>query len=130
MDNPTIQTAFKNAAERNEEYIYITFKRKDLFYKDTYLILTGNEERVEKAISALYYNINEERYSAPRADHNDLLDTPFDSWCSGVCGLKRCTDNQSIKCGSLWTHIEHKSEEEQKEYVNNIKSGYYTVEYM
>lgn len=136
MDHPTIITAFANAATRNEENIYITFKRKDLFYKDTYLILKGNKEEVEVSIENAYYDVNEERYSAPRADYNDLLDTPFDTWCCGAClcdNIRRCNNNQRVKCGSQWTHIEHETEASQNEYINNIKPGYYpsfTVEYM
>jgi len=136
MDHPTIILAFENAANKNEENIYITFKRNGIFYKDTYLILKGNKMKVEEAIEKLYYDVNEERYNSPRADHIDLLDTPFDSWCCGACicdDVQRCDDNQRIKCGSQWTHIEHDSEEEQEDYINNIKPGYYpnyTVEYM
>jgi len=125
MDHPTIKNAFENAKGRNESNIYISFKRSNIFYKDTYLILKGNKEKVAQAIANLYYDVNEERYSAPRADHIDLLDTPFDSWCSGECILERCNDEQSVKCGSQWTHIEHETEEEQLEYIQNIKPGYY-----
>ena len=133
MNHPTIITAFKNAATRNKSKIYITFKRDEIFYKDTYLILQGNKQDVEKAIENLYYDVNEERYSGPRADHSELLDTPFDTWCCGACILERCNGEQRIKCGSQWTHIEHETEEEQMEYVKNIKPGCYptyTVEYM
>ncbi len=136
MYHPTILRAFENATKRNEENIYITFKRDGIFYKDTYLILKGNKEEVETAIANAYYDVNEQRYNAPRADHIDLLDTPFDSWCCGACicnNIQRCNDEQRVKCGSQWTRVEHETEEEQKEYINNIQSGYYpnyTVEYM
>jgi hypothetical protein len=133
MNHPTIVTAFDNAATRNESKIYITFKRDGIFYKDTYLILQGNKQEVEEAIENLYYDVNEERYSGPRADHIDLLDTPFDTWCRGACILERCNEEQLIKCGSQWTHFEHSSEKEQLEYVKNIKPGYYptyTVDYI
>ena len=136
MDHPTIINAFVNSSRRNESKIYITFKRDGIFYKDTYLILQGNKEEVEEAISNLYYDVNEERYGAPRADHNDLLDTPFDSWCCGACicnNIQRCNGEQKIKCGSQWTHFVHETEEDQLEYVKNIKPGYYptyTVEYI
>lgn len=136
MDHPTIIAAFKHAEERNTDKIYIIFKRDSIFYKDSYLILNGNKEYVKQAIENAYYEVNEERYSAPRSDHIELLDTPFDTWCCGACicnNIQRCTGGQRIKCGSQWTHIEHATEEEQVEYINNIKPGYYpsfTVEYM
>jgi len=128
MEHPIIVTAFENAVKRNDDKIYITFKRIDIFYKDTYCVLSGNKEYVKTAIENAYYDVNEERYSAPRADHVHLLDTPFDSWCCGACicdNIQRCTDEQLIKCGSHWTHIEHAAAEEQAEYIRNITPGYY-----
>ena len=136
MNHPSIVAAFKHAEERNTDKIFLTFKRDSIFYKDSYLILNGDKEYVKKAIENAYYDVNEERYSSPRADHIALLDTPFDTWCCGACicnNIQRCTGDQRIKCGSQWTHIEHATEEEQVEYINNIKPGYYpsfTVEYM
>ena len=136
MDHPTIIAAFNHAEERNMDKIFLTFKRDSIFYKDSYLILNGNKEYVKQAIENAYYDVNEERYSASRSDHIELLDTPFDTWCCGACicnNIQRCTGDQRIKCGSQWTHIEHETEEEQVEYINNIKQGYYpifTVEYM
>lgn len=136
MDHPTILSAFANAAARQEDKIYLIFKRNDLFYKDTYLVIKGTKQEVEKAIANAYFDVNEERYTAPRADHIDLLDTPFDSWCCGACicdNIQRCTGDQRIKCGSQWKHIEHGSEKEQQEYINTIKPGTYptyTVAYM
>ena len=136
MDHPTIVAAFKHAEERNTDKIFLTFKRDSIFYKDSYLILKGDKEYIKQAIENAYYDVNEERYSSPRADHIELLDTPFDTWCCGACicnNIQRCTGEQRIKCGSLWTHIEHATEEEQIKYINNINPGYYpifTVEYM
>jgi hypothetical protein len=136
MDHPSIVTAFKNAKERNMDKIFLTFKRESILYKDSYLILKGNKDYVRQAIENEYYNVNEERYSGIRSDHINLLDTPFDTWCCGACicdNIQRCADGQRLKCGSQWTHIEHASEEEQMEFINNITPGYYpifTVEYM
>jgi hypothetical protein len=136
MEHPTIVTAFKNATERGSAEIYLVFKRDNAFYKDTYYILLGNKEQVEQSIINAYKEVAEEKREYPRADHNNILDTPFDTWCCGACicnNLQRCKDDQDIKCGSQWTHIEHASVEELNNYISTIRPEYYsrfTVEYM
>uniref|UniRef100_A0A6C0IJN0 Uncharacterized protein n=1 Tax=viral metagenome TaxID=1070528 RepID=A0A6C0IJN0_9ZZZZ len=136
MDHPTIITAFKNASDRGSAEIYLVFKRENQYYKDTYYILLGNKTKAEKAIIHAYKEVAKEKRNYSRADHNNMLDTPFDTWCCGACicnDLQRCSDDQDIKCGSQWTHIEHKSEEELNNYISTIRPGYYpqyTVEYM
>jgi len=128
MDHPMIVTAFVNALQRKDDNIYMTFERKDIFYKDTYCILSGNQAYVQEAIQNAYFDVKEERDSCPRADHNNLLDTPFDSWCSGACmcdNIRRCADAQVVKCGSRWTYVEHDSLEDQLAYIRTITPGYY-----
>ena len=131
MDHPIIVNAFKKAYERNNEKInekiYLSFYRPNIFYKDTYCILKGTYEDINIAIANWYKKIIEEKREYPRADHIELLDTPFDTWCGGICELtgKKCSNETIIKCNSQWTHVEHNSEEELDEYIKNIKPGYY-----
>jgi hypothetical protein len=127
MDHPTIMNAFLLARESNR--IYVTFKRENMFYKDSYYILVGDKEQVSLAIQKMYKDVEEEIRDFPRADHNNLLDTPFDTWCNRGC----CTEDTIIKCSSQWTHLIHNSQEDMDNYILNIKPGYYprvTVEHM
>ena len=133
MEHTTIITAFENAGKRDSDKIYITFKRQDIFYKDTYLVLRGTKEEVEQAIQRCYTEVETEKRDYPRADHIDMLDTPFDTWCfmeanlcgESVCDNLQCRKSDELKCRSYWTHVEHATEEEMSEYINNIRSGYY-----
>jgi hypothetical protein len=133
MNHPSIVNAFKNALERESTKIYMSFKRENLFYKDSYYILIGNRTEVEEAITKLYKEVEEEKREFWRADHIDGLDTPFDTWCSGACICYNIQCGADVKCGSHWTHDEHNSLEELNAYISNIHAGYYptyTVEYM
>jgi len=117
MDHPTIIRAFNdaNAFINGHAYVYLSFKRENMFYKDSYFIVKGTHEEVKQAIERMYKDVEDEKRDFPRADHIDMLDTPF--------------DNDSLH----WTHTIHNSEEELEEYIKNIKPGYYprfTVEYI
>ena len=145
MDHPSIVNAFANAKQRTPEgeepIIYISFKRPSIFYKDTYCILKGTWAEVVVAVENAYMEVNEakqEKYF-DRGDHNNLLDTPFDTWCCGECKLfscqdkTNCDDKTKLKCGSNWITTEHHSKTELETYLNNIKLGYYptySIEYM
>ena len=151
MDHPFIVNAFANAKQRTAEgqapIVYLSFKRSGIFYKDTYCILTGTWAEVVVAIENAYTEVNKAKQEEHfcRGDHNNLLDTPFDTWCSGKCkrfscddqtqcdGQTQCDDQTHIKCGSNWLCTEHDSKTELEEYLNNIKLGYYpsySIEYM
>ena len=100
MNHQSIVTAFKNASRRGSTNIYLVYKRENQFYKDTYCILTGNRSDVNKAIINTYKEAAEEKRDNARGDHNNLLDTPFDTWCCGACicnNIQRCDDGQPIK---------------------------------
>ena len=138
---PIIMKSFLLAKERDT--IYVSFKRENMYYKDSYYILVGDKEKVSLAIKKMYKDVEEEKRDFPRADHNDSLDTPFDTWCdrscvatccgSTGCVARGCTTDTIIKCASQWTHLIHNSEEELNNYILNIKAGYYpnfTVEHM
>jgi hypothetical protein len=140
MNHPIIVNAFARAdtrARSNEPAkIFLIFKRANIFYKDSYSILTGTKEEVETKIKQAYADVESEKRDYPRADNIDLLDTPFDSWCNESCIYKRmpCCDNNTVaKCMSHWTHTEHTCDEEINTFVANIKSGAYpnyTIDYM
>ena len=140
MNTSIIVNAFANAERRvtdgQEPVIYVSFKRSSIFYKDTYCILVGTRKEVDLAIANAYKTVNaakqEENFDL--GDHNNLLDTPFDTWCCGDCMEKtNCDNNTSVKCGSNWDAIEHASQADLDDYINNIKPGYYpmySIEYM
>jgi len=139
MDHPIIVNAFDNAKQRTTEgeepIVYISFKRENIFYKDTYCILTGTWAEVVVAIENAYMEVNEAKKEEKfdRGDHNNLLDTPFDTWCCGECKLFSCDDKTFIKCGSNWKATEHASKAELEAYIQQIKPGYYPtycIEYM
>jgi hypothetical protein len=133
MNHPSIVNAFKNAFERKSDKIYMSFKRENLFYKDTYYILIGDRSQVECAIKKLYREVEEEKRDFYRADNNNVLDTPFDTWCDGGCICYNIQCGADLKCGTHWTHDEHANLEELNMYISNIHAGYYpnyTVEYM
>lgn len=136
MEHPIIIKAFENAKLRGESIVYLTFKRKDLFYKDSYYNLVGTKEEVEEKIKKMYLDVEKEKLDCPRADGIEDLDTPFDSWCNETCIYKRmrtCDINTRVKCVSYWTHVEHTSLKELNDYVNTITRGEYpqfTVDYM
>ena len=146
MDHPSIVTAFANAKQRTakgeEPIIYISFKRPNIFYKDTYCILKGTWAEVAVAVENAYMEVNEakqEKYFV-RGDHNNLLDTPFDTWCCGECklfscqGKTKCDDNTTLKCGSNWISTEHESNAALDTYIRQIVPGdhylRYCIEYM
>jgi hypothetical protein len=157
MDHPIIVNAFENARERNkmqEPKIYIICKRADIFYKDTYCILMGTWSEVNAAIQNAYKVVAEEKqeYGFNRGDHNELLDTPFDTWCCNECTISakcdditkcdyitkcdditKCEDKTAVKCGSHWTFSEYTSQAELEAYLGDIKPGNYSnycIEYM
>jgi len=135
MDHPVISKAFEQNISGNGK-IYLIFKREGLFYKDSYYILTGTREEVELKIKMAYEDVESEKRDYPLADNNELLDTPFDSWCNESCIYKRmpcCDNNTLVKCATNWTHTEHTSDDDLNAFVENIKPGYYahyTVEYL
>jgi hypothetical protein len=145
MEHPSIITAFANAKQRTaagqEPSIYISFKRLNIFYKDTYCILTGTWAEVCVAVEHAYMKVNEEKQEEyfVRGDHNNLLDTPFDTWCSGECKLfscqdkLKCDDTTLVKCGSNWLTTEHDSKAALDTYIQQITPGHfqnYCIEYM
>lgn len=128
MEHPVIIKAFSNAKLRGDSVIYITFKRKDIFYKDSYYILIGNKEEVEEKIKKMYLEVEKEKRLYNKADGIEDLDTPFDSWCNENCIYKRmrtCDNLSPVKCASHWTHNEHNSKEELHDYISKIKPGTY-----
>lgn len=135
MNHPIIVNAFQHASERNSDTIYLIFKRQGIMFKDTYLVLCGNKQTVELAILKNYADVEEEKLNYPRADHIELLDTPFDNWCGRACisDSIQCSNKTAIKCSSNWQHMEYTSEEEMHKYIKHIKPGYYanyTIEYL
>jgi hypothetical protein len=140
MDHPIIENAFANAkqrtAEGDEPIIYISFKRPNMFYKDTYCILTGTWAEVVVAVENAYMEVNEAKQEQhfDRGDHNNLLDTPFDTWCCGECKLFSCDDKTQLKCGSNWIVTEHDSHAALETYIRQITAGdyypRYCIEYM
>jgi len=139
MEHPIIKIAFANAALRTargqEPTVYIIFKRPNIFYKDTYRILTGTLAEVSVAVENAYTAMRAEKQEEhfDRGDQNNLLDSPFDTWCCGECTLFRCDDKTDVKCGSNWIAIEHESKIELETYLNNIKHTgnlSYSIEYM
>jgi hypothetical protein len=142
MDHPTIVNAFANAKKRmpNNPMIYMSFKRTGIFYKDTYCILTGTWDDVDDAIQKNYKEISEEKEEDyfDRGDHNNLLDTPFDTWCCGECTFLNCDDKPvcdektNVKCGSHWVSTEYKSKGDLQQFIDGINRGYndYSIEYM
>lgn len=139
MDHPIIINAFANAklrtARGQEPTVYIIFKRPSIFYKYTYRILTGTWREVSVAVENAYRAMHAEKQEKhfDRGDQNNLLDTPFDTWCCGECKLFTCDDKTHVKCGSNWITIEHESKIELETYLNNIKHTgnlSYSIEYM
>ena len=151
MEHPVIVNAFANAqqsdqtsnSDSKEPSIYMSFHRPNIFYKDTYWILTGTRKEVAGKIQNAYADLNAERQEPyfERGDQNNLVDTPFDTWCSGICNhiqcddhtVVKCDDHTVVKCGSHWIATEHQSKEELDAYVCNIQLGYfprYSIEYM
>jgi len=140
MNTPIIVNAFANAKKRSAEdqdpVIYMTFKRSGIFYKDTYCILIGTWSEVALAIENAYTTLvltqQEEHFD--RGDHNNLADTPLDTWCCGDCiEQTNCDNNTIVKCGSNWDATEHASNADLDDYINSIKPGYYpeySIEYM
>ena len=145
MEHPFIVTAFANAKQRTTEgeepIIYISFKRPNIFYKDTYCILKGTWTEVCVAVENAYMEFNKSKQDEyfDRGDHNNLIDTPFDTWCCGDCKIFRCDnktqceDKTLVKCGSNWISTEHKTKAELDTYIQQITPGYYPkycIEYM
>jgi len=139
MEHPSIVTAFANAkqrtAEGQEPSIYISFKRPNIFYKDTYCILTGTWAEVCVAVENAYIEVNKAKQIEyfDRGEHNNLLDTPFDTWCSDECKLCSCQDKTKLKCVSNWLTTEHDSKAALDTYIQQITPGHfqnYCIKYM
>jgi hypothetical protein len=139
----TVETAFKNAEERNQinpVKIYMCFKRSDIYYKDTYYILTGMKEEVEMYIRDLYQEI--EKFNKNEDIHEDfygMSDTPFDTFCNEWCLRNNednpCSINELDKCASHWISKEYNTQEELNNFINNIPYiysyyNYYHIIYM
>ena len=137
MEHPVLIKAFEAAQLRATDrgQIFMLCKRANIFYKDTYYVVTGDDKTVAEAIKKLATATDDEKTNHPRADHIDLLDTPFDTWCSGACvnEIKPCDADTAIKCASVWHNTTFNNTEELNHYIQNIKPGYYpmyTVEYL
>jgi hypothetical protein len=102
MNHPVIIGAFANQENQannndNETKIYLLFKRANIFYRDLYYILTGTKEEVKIKIKKAYQDVEDDKNEYSRSDDIDLLDTPFDTWCSGAC---LCDNVRSERIGS------------------------------
>jgi len=141
MEHTIIKTAFENAKafQKGEKdtlpIIYMSFQRRGLFYKDTYYILSGNEADVKIKIDKCYEETKCDREEDWRADGIELLDTPFDTFCSGSCQINKCDENQKDKCGSHWIATEFNTKKELDDYIISIPTiksyyGHLDVIYM
>jgi hypothetical protein len=130
MDHPSIVSAFQNAYKRNKNTIHMVFKRTNIFYKNTYIILSGTSEKIKQIIDILYHDVQEYKKENSRGDHDQLDDTPFDTWCGRKCVniskgiISECPTANNVSCCSHWEHFEYASEQELNDRVENISTEY------
>jgi hypothetical protein len=131
MEHTIIKNAFEKSKilqQTDNCIIYMSFVRLNIFYKNTYYILYGNKEYVETSIKELYKETEQDRIEDYRADNIQLLDTPFDTFCSGICNtgicnMKKyniCNTNDKNKCSSHWISMEYKTKKELDDFIQNI----------
>jgi len=92
---------------------YFVFLRKHVYYQDTYYMFAGTQKAFKKSIAFLKQEAEEIKRNS-RADENELMDTPVDTWCNadhhedGVV----CPDANGHCCFSLWVNYMTGTKEE------------------
>jgi hypothetical protein len=101
---------------------YFAFKRKNIYYKDTYYLFAGTEQKFHNSMNILKSYV----------DPGELLDsTPMDTFCSGSCSInsETCPDKNGNCCDCMWEHITFNSREEFNTYTDYIHKNAHNESY-
>lgn len=123
----TIKTIYTNEhithhKQVMEKKVYMCFTRPGIFYKNTHYMFSGTKAELQIAFNKLQTDIEEEKKEPyfGRGDHDDLLDTPINTFCSNLC---HCIDDidktSNYKC-SHWELVSFQTQKELDHYVRDI----------
>ena len=102
---------------------HMLFTRPNMFYKNTHYIFSGTKtdlQRVFEKQRAIIADTKKEDYFG-RADHDDLLDMPLDTFCNSMCDCSNRTAPEANYNCSHWNLHAYDSEEELKKQVRELE---------
>ena len=108
--------------------VFMCFTRLNIFYKNTHYIFTGTKSQLQEAFDKMRQEVDE-TYKEPyygRGDHDNLLDTPLDTFCEFKQKCDCCNDadipNKNYS-NSHWYLYSFKTYEKLNEYIQGFKTN-------
>jgi hypothetical protein len=109
--------------------LYMRFTRNSMFYQNTHYLFSGSKRDLEKVMNRLKnkaYNYLLENKDS-RDDHDKLMDTPLDTFCSVHCHCNDAENNANYDCShwELYNYASVNELDEDAEKIADLKTGMY-----
>ena len=110
--------------KETEPTVYMRFTRKGIFYKNTHYFFAGTKHNLENFISKERECIEtaKKEIGFGRGDHDNLLDTPLDTFCDKYCDCEEYPLMEDYKC-SHWELYSYETKEQLLLHMNRVKQG-------
>ena len=108
----------------NEPTVYMRFTRKGIFYKNTHYFFAGTKQNLEKFIAKERASIESAKKEKGFGcgDHDNLWDTPLDTFCDKYCDCEEYPLMEDYKC-SHWELYCYETKEKLLLDMNKLKQG-------
>jgi len=110
--------------KETEPTVYMRFTRKGIFYKNTHYFFAGTKQNLENFISKERECIEtaKKEKGFGYGDHDNLWDTPLDTFCDKYCDCEEYPLMEDYKC-SHWELYSYETKEQLLLHMNRLKQG-------
>lgn len=104
--------------------VYMRFTRNGIFYKNTHYFFAGTKQNLENFILKERESIESAKMEKGfgYGDHDNLWDTPLDTFCDENCDCEEYPLMEDYKC-SYWDLYSYETKEQLLLHMNRLKQG-------